>query len=360
MMTKQSSRHLIRITLLGLLIFTACEKDHFKVEGKITNIADIAVKSASVILYTQGTDNVLYSTACDSDGMYSIEVLEGYYDIRVNAEGYLESEVSLKLKDNLTQDFVLKGKASLHGSIIDAQTGSGIDSVNIGFTRDTLVTDVYSTVLVISTDYLGNFSLDSCPTGTFRIVIETPVYFQRVLENVIISEGENNLGDIALIEPPDETAYRIVLTWGFAPTDLDAHFTGPDGSGSNFHICYWNHSTENISAQIDRDDSWRYGPETITIHEFNEGIYRYSVHNYTDQSENGGTGIAESPARVEIYGNNDLIQTFMAPTFNNSTGNTWRVFELECSGGLIEIVPVNTYLFAEDDADLSVFKLFSK
>jgi hypothetical protein len=345
---------------LGLLFFTGCEKDIFTVEGKITNIADIGVAGASVNFYIQGTDNVLYSTTCDSQGLYLVKVKEGYYDIRATSDGYLESEVNLKLKDNLTQDFILKGLAKLYGNIIDAQTGVGIDSVTIGFTRDTTVQDVANSVLSITTDYLGYFELDSCPTGTFRIIIEHPAHFRRILEDEVISEGSNNLGDIGLIEFSAGDVYRIVLTWGYEPTDLDAHLTGPDASGEDFHLCYWNRTTENGYVFFDRDDSWRYGPESITINQFSEGRYRYSVHNYTDQTQNGASGIAGSPARVEIYGNNELISTFMAPTFENSSGNTWRVFELNYVGGLLEIIPVNTYLFAEDDADIGIFKLYKK
>jgi hypothetical protein len=360
-MNKLNSRGgFIFYALLSIQIFTSCEKDILRVEGKITNIADRPVAAASVTFYTQGTDNVLYTTGCDSEGYYSIDVEEGYYDIRAIADGYLESEVGLKLKEDLTQNFVLKGQASLSGTVIDAQTGIGIDSVQIGFTRDTNVIDVVNTQLIITTNYLGYFELDSCPTGTFRIILETPSHLGRILKDVVFVNGSNNLGDIALISPPADDNYLIVLTWGADPTDLDAHFTGPDGTGGRFHICYWDTATNNNQIRIDRDDSWRYGPETVSISHLYEGSYRYSVHNYSDQTENGGQEIAESPARVEIYENNQLIQTFTPPSFEGSTGNTWRVFELDFSQGTVEIIPLNLYLLAEDDADISVFKQFTK
>jgi hypothetical protein len=349
------------IMLLLLLSFTACEKKTYTVDGTITNVAEIGVLSASINLYTQGTSDIVYSATSDAEGQFTLNnVEEGYYDLGAVADGYEESKISINLRNALTQNFILKGLADISGIVMDAQTGLGIDSIRVGFTTDAAITDVADAQLILKTDIEGNFSLDGFPTGIFRIIIDTPAYFLRIIDNIVLVEGSNTIGDICLITPPDDGSYRIVLTWGFDPADLDAHITGPDGSGGRFQVCYWNKMSEDSSVNLDLDDSWRYGPETVTLSSLNEGTYRYSVHNYSDQSANGGLEIFESPAKVDIYNADELINEFIAPSFDSLSGNTWRVFEMEVAGNNVTINPVNTYLFAEDDSDIATFKAHKK
>ncbi len=346
------------VILIFFMILNACEKNTVSVDGTITNISGRKIQMASVMLYHQGTTDIVYSTTSDESGYYIFEkVEEGYYDLDFSAQGYQELKSGIHLKDNHSQDVVLIGSASISGNVIDAQTGLGVDSVIVAFTTDTSVTSINNAQLIVKTDYYGYFNLDSFPTGTFRVIIDTPSYIPRIIDDILINTGTNALADFSLLSLPEVGYYRIILTWGFDPSDLDSHITGPDGSGGRIHVCYWNDSTEDGSISLDLDDSWRYGPETFTIHNLKDGTYNYSVHNYTDQSVNGGSGIYGSPAHVEIVGSEGLIEEFMAPPFTNSAGNTWRVFEINVAGTDINFNPISTYLFAEDDSDLEAFKI---
>jgi hypothetical protein len=353
---KKSFNQII-LFLLFVMILNSCEKNTYRVEGTLINISDRGVSGASVMLYHEGTTDIVNSTMADESGRFSMEAEEGYYDLGIAAEGYKDLKISIHLKENYLKEIIVSGAASVSGSIIDAQTGMGIDSVTVAFTTDTAVTSIENAQLIVKADFYGKYSLDSFPTGTFRMIIDTPSYFPRIIDGIQINTGTNVLSDFSLLTPPEIGTFRIILTWGFEPSDLDSHITGPDGSGGRIHVCYLNPSTDDGSVRLELDDSWRYGPETIILQNLNDGIYRYSVHNYSDQSPNGGSGIFNSPARVEIYGSEGLIGEYIAPPFIVAEGNTWRVFEINITGSVIDIHPINTYLFAEDDADLEAFKI---
>jgi hypothetical protein len=343
---------------LLIMMFSACEKDTFKVEGTLSNITGRTIRDVGVQICNEGTSDVLYSTISDNNGKFSIaNVEQGYYDILLTADGYITKRVSIHLKDNYASDIILYGLSSISGKVINAMTGIGVDSVSIGFTTDSTINSVAESQVVIKTNLNGAYSLDSFPTGTFRLIIDTPAFFSRIIEGIQMVEGSNNIPDISLLSPPVAGSYKIILTWGFNPQDLDSHLTGPDGSGGREHISYWNPIAADTSCSLDLDDSWRYGPETVSIKGFKDGVYRYSVHNFSDQTNTGVTGIYNSPARVEIYGSEGLLHEFLAPAISDAVGNTWRVFEVSVNENDINIIPVNTYLFAEDDADMEVYKI---
>jgi hypothetical protein len=243
---------------------------------------------------------------------------------------------------------------TISGVIINSQTGTGLAYVTVGFTTDASVTDIddvdYSTV----TDTDGDYILQDVPVGTYVCIIYADGYFVRVVADVTVATGMNEYSPQTLVQQPDEGSFRIILTWGETPLDLDSHLTGPSSDGVNsFHMFYMEQNPD-VYIDLDVDDIHSYGPETTTIHTFVSGIYRFSVHNYSDQSETGGSGIAQSPAKVEIYDATGLINTFNAPVFTGS-GNTWRVCEINASGSAVSVVPVNTYVSASSSSDASAF-----
>ena len=125
-------------------------------------------------------------------------------------------------------------------------------------------------------------------------------------------------------------------------------------SGGRFH-CYYSSERPVSTVNLDVDDIYSFGPETITINEFTSGTYRYSVHNYSNWSQNGSAGIASSPAMVQVYGSSGLITSFSPPDI--TPGNTWRVFEIEVAGSNIEIVPIDVYVTASNSRDVNTFRL---
>lgn len=126
-------------------------------------------------------------------------------------------------------------------------------------------------------------------------------------------------------------SYRIVLSWGHVPDDLDSHlfFNGK-------HI-YWNAQDGTNNARQDVDHRERFGPETITIGQVKKGTrYRYVVQDYSNRYRNDHW-LSASDARVQLYGGEDsgLIKTFYVPP--NRKGNIWYVFEITKRGKIKEI-----------------------
>ena len=64
--------------------------------------------------------------------------------------------------------------------------------------------------------------------------------------------------DSVLTETLDDDEYRVILTWGSSPSDLDSHLEGP-----GYHVFYSNKTGKN--AELDVDDTTSYGPETVTF-----------------------------------------------------------------------------------------------
>ena len=136
---------------------------------------------------------------------------------------------------------------------------------------------------------------------------------------------------------------RVGLTWNEQPSDLDSHLTGPDGWGGRFHV-YYSYRGGRAYALLDHDDIDSYGPETITIVNRVDGVYRYSVHDFTNRDSTYSTALASSGARVRIYTSAGQIADFAVPY---GEGNLWTVFEMD--GATIN--PVNTLSYYQSYPD---------
>lgn len=161
------------------------------------------------------------------------------------------------------------------------------------------------------------------------------------------------------INPAPTGPTKIVLTWSANPSDLDSHLTGPTPDGARFHVCYYDqvYSSSGVKyVDLDIDDTSSYGPETTTIYQQIPGVYRFSVHDYTNRSSTSSTALGNSGARVQLYRGSSLIATYDVPA--NQPGTTWTVFELNGN----TITPINQMSYgsvsslrettAEDDSAL--------
>ena len=244
---------------------------------------------------------------------------------------------------------------SLSGYIINSQTGYGMANVTVSLTDDLTAINGDDANYSALTNSNGSYLMDEVEVGSYRMIIESSGYFTRIVADVQIVEGENFAPQQTIVETPESGSFRIILTWGETPYDLDSHLTGPSSDASRFHVFYGDDYNDDGTVDLDVDDLVSYGPETITIHSFLDGVYRYSVHNYTDQSVTGGTGIYDSPAHVEVYDASGLLEAFDAPVCSVSS-NTWRVFEIVSSGSSVTISPINEYVTADFSGDIDAFK----
>ena len=120
--------------------------------------------------------------------------------------------------------------------------------------------------------------------------------------------------------------YKIVLTWGSDPKDLDSHLEGYYENGSSYHVFYSDMTASyngNTVAQLDIDERSSYGPETVVFTpSLTNKEYFYYVHNYS------GTGdMSDSRAHVELFRNGNLIGSYNVPSGGGSNGY-WNIFKI--------------------------------
>ncbi len=155
-----------------------------------------------------------------------------------------------------------------------------------------------------------------------------------------------NIGT-ASIPPTDmDDEFRVVLTWGSSPSDLDAHLTGPKGNDERFHV-YWNNKIGqsvdgDIVARLISDRRGGYGPESIAIKQLLPGTYRFSVHNYSANEVEGDSSlVVRSNAKVRVFSDDGVAYEFDIAGEDGpdeKIGNTWRVFEINGETGTITYV----------------------
>lgn len=223
---------------------------------------------------------------------------------------------------------------SVAGMISNAFNGTAVSGVSVrlrlGVNNRAGALTAYSAVTVAG----GTYSFASLPRGLYTAQLSRTGYTTTFFTIVCVG-GQNNPDQNMSISPnqigSDSADIRAVLTWDQTPADLDSHLTGPVSGGGRFHVYYltgyrqYPSGSASPYAILDHDDTNSYGPETITISRTSGGVYRYSVHDYTNKDSGTSTALAGSGARVNVYKGSSLIGTYYVP---NSAGTLWTVFEV--------------------------------
>ena len=160
------------------------------------------------------------------------------------------------------------------------------------------------------------------PCGTYTAEI-TKDGFNTSFMNV--STSEQSRSNLLITPHLDENSYRIILTWGETPFDLDSHLLG-DYNGRSFEISYRDKEYDDI-AMLDVDDTSSFGPETITLN-YNElmGDCHYYVHDFTNSSADDSEELSYSRAKVIVYKGNNLAGEFSVSP--GRVGTKWNVFSI--------------------------------
>ncbi len=220
------------------------------------------------------------------------------------------------------------------GSILDAVTGKPLKNAQIS------ITDYMRQTRQTVTDETGIFIFEA-EIGQYKLDISRDGYIST---NANVRMGADETPrEIVCALSPEIKEFRIVLTWGSRPRDLDAHLSGPNPDGGDFHIWYRNKYPIGGKDFLDRDDMDRYGPETVTIYKPAVGNYKYSVHDYSNKESRRSKKLSRSNAQVFIYGQNKLLASFEVP--HNFRGNCWNVFEINEKH---EIIPINKIKYVKD------------
>jgi uncharacterized protein YfaP (DUF2135 family) len=185
-----------------------------------------------------------------------------------------------------------------------------------------------------SADAEGRFAFTELPPGSYSVQAEASG-FSRNSREVNCPAGET-VPVVLALSPLGK--WRIVLSWGKDPEDLDSHLWTPDGE----HIWYGHEKGKN--ADLDVDDIDGYGPETITIHKLVEGTYVYAVKHF-----DGSGTLASSGAKVDLFSPTTLMRSFTNPPCTTGKGSWWVVFKLHVRPSGVEIESVNKCLSSFDE-----------
>lgn len=230
------------------------------------------------------------------------------------------------------------------GRILDAMTAEGVSGAAIKVRQgwDNRYGEVLKTV---TTDENGMYKIsDSSLLGWYTMECVKEGYITG-WKNIVIGGVDQAAQDLSI--SPDlngEDEYRIVLSWRDLPDDLDSHLTGPATEGdesvddARFHV-YFSNDRYGDLVDLDWDNTDIVNnpdPETITIHQQADGVYRYSVHDYTNGDDPDSMDLTRSNATVTVYKGSAEVAKFSVP--QNVSGTIWTVFEL--SGNTI--IPINT------------------
>jgi len=295
------------------------------------------VAGASVSVLLNGL--VVATATTNSSGNFTTAVLPaGTYSVAITSTGYTPVSISTLTVSGNTQapaaPLVPQSTqpGSIAGVVYDATNNRAVGVPVTLELRAGLNSSIGAVLQTVTTNQSAAYTFTNVAAGTYTIVAKAAGYADATKTGISVGGATTSNQDLFISPIGVAGNVRIVLTWRSSPRDLDSYLTGPDGQGGRFLIAYY--SLGNCLAApfacLDNDVTGGNGPETITIAQQLSGTYRYSVNNYS-RSPN----IDVSGARVDVYINNALAQSFAVPAGN---GLTWTVFELN---GTV-ITPINT------------------
>lgn len=314
-------------------------------------LADVTVK----IFKTTSRTDPDYTTTTNANGGFSIDIPAGYtYRVVFSKTGFIDATYlyvtvpgfGTRILDPVLQiDDDYTGYGDISGYINNALTNAGVADVTLQL-RSGINNTTGTPLVSTTTGSTGAYSFGNVFSGNYTILASKADYISTAF-NVICLGGQNTPNQNGVISPIlDSSELRIVLTWGAVPSDLDSHLTGPiPDSESRFHVYYagrtFYHQGE-LYVELDRDDVDSYGPETTTLYHQSPGMYRFSVHDYTNRYNYNSLQLSNSSAQVRVWRGNEMMASFNVPT--ETIGNVWRVFEIYGN----QIIPINLVSNATD------------
>lgn len=266
--------------------------------------------------FTWTSDNVNVATI-DASGR-ATAVAPGTTLIRATAHG-ISGQADLTVPNPV-------GRGSIRGLIQSATTGGPLSGATVTlFQGATMVGSVV-------TSSSGAYEFTELLPGEYHLSAQASGYIETD-RSIQVGDDDEVIVNLVLSPTIASGQFRIVLTWGSTPEDLDSYLFGPEDGGCS--VIYYG-CDSSIHASLDVDDTDGFGPETVTItHLLTNGEYEYMVHDYTNGGMPGSTALSQSGARVEVYGSNGKIAEYSVPS---GIGTRWVVFRI-VEGS---VVPVNT------------------
>jgi hypothetical protein len=195
-----------------------------------------------------------------------------------------------------------------------------------------VLTNDFDQSLTATADKGGKFTLTDVIEGTSTLTVSAQGYLAD--EKTIAVSGPIAAGttaDIFLSPVLPVGDFRVVLTWGKAPADLDLY----DFDQSNCKT-YYNHRAC-TGTQLDIDQRAGYGPETIT-YQPNTGMHTVMVNRYSSGN------LCSSGAKLDLYsatGHVLALELDAEACAESGTNLWWQAFVFDSATG--EVTVNNTF-----------------
>ena len=315
--------------------------------GKVCEAVDriTPIQDATISVYRDG--QLFLTKQTNESGNYTLTLPEGNYRVEIEAENHISFSAYATVtysQNTYMETFLMvfgsEGEiGTSSGTIHNALTGGTVEGVSLTVRKgwNNLSTgDVVSTIV---TDENGCYSV-TLPIGNYTLYAEKPG-FVAVSFNIVVQTVATNNQNASITPIISGDKFRVVLTWGLDPRDLDSHMEGTLSNGGKFHVFYGSKSAFDGEVEVcnlDVDDVTSYGPETITLNATNSTPYYYYIHRFA-----GSGSIATSSAKIMLYQGENLVATFNVPT-DLGSDDYWNVFAI--SNG--ELVIKNTMTSSPD------------
>jgi Bacterial Ig-like domain (group 2) len=291
------------------------------------------VAGASVTVTRGGA--TLASSNTNASGAFNVgPVSAGLVDVRIALSGFVPVDIrQVRVDGNVVVEAVPLVPSSatnggISGTVFDASLNRAVTgSTTVRLYAGMNVTS--GTPVASTTTTTGSFAFTSIPAGVYSLVGEAVGFTIGSRTGVSVGGGATTANQHLYLSPTGAAdQWRVVLTWGASPSDLDSHLTGPLSNGGRFRVFFGARGSCTVSpfACLDVDVRTGRGPETISISRTNTGVYSYAVHNYSVGNSTTSLSLAQSNARVDLYRGGALVQSFAVPSL---AGSLWTVFELD-------------------------------
>lgn len=299
----------------------------------VSESGDHAIGGAKVELQNIFDRANITNTTTASDGTFLFTVDAGSWfltayvpnsNISVTQDVFMNNSVNIGTLKVPTTPTV-----TISGSIKNAVNGQPIAGATVS-------TGAYMNVS--STD--GSYSVLAIP-GLVALNISKDGY---LIDAVEINATEDTRADEFVSPTLAQAQFRVVLSWGARPLDLDLHMSGYSQSQNKICEVYFSHKKCTFppsqgSAFLDIDARNGFGPETITLNATAPVAgqsFRIVVINYSKQPS-----IMLSTAKVVVYNEKGVIGSFSVSESKSKSDLKWEVAELVLEAdGSAKILPL--------------------
>jgi hypothetical protein len=243
------------------------------------------------------------------------------------------------MRDNQNQGFVflpMGEKVKIRGYIKNAINNEVIPTIHLNEKKVSIKFNSGKESFSAKILEGGQYEV-SLPKGSYNRIVSLEKFSNMNQAINVAGESTESNASNTLFVSPVINGWRVVLTWNAAPKDLDLHMWLPGNEDVNYN----NKLSHDKLVQLDVDNTTGLGPETISLKEIKEGIYKAYVHNYSQEAP-----LSASGAKVVVFHGSELVQEIkINPAAHNPGNNWWHVLNIDATNQ--KVIVVNEVKIAE-------------